>query len=143
MDVVTITLKSDPRSFTQSDLSTIREQIGLLLHQQGSVNVNINIDDVMIEPKSGREKNIVFLLNRRSRYMSLILSVGYTRTVLQFFASVKSETGWRTLPGTEVAALLKRKLRNDMNLLAYPVLDVDTSICQNNCSGKSFNDVFV
>lgn len=53
LDVVTITLKSDPRSFTDSELSTIREQIALLLHQQGSINININIDDVMVEPKSG------------------------------------------------------------------------------------------
>ena len=61
--------------------------------------------------------------------------LGYARTVLQFFTTVKSESGWRTLPGTEVAALLKKKLRNDINLLAYPVLEVDTAICQNNCSG--------
>lgn len=64
---------------------------------------------------------------------------GYTRTVLQFFTTVKSESGWRTLPGTEVAALLKKKLRNDINLLAYPVLEVDTFICQNNCSGFIFH----
>nr|CAG4650724.1 EOG090X00QS [Simocephalus serrulatus] len=117
LDVVTITLKSDPRSFTESELATIRDQIALLLHQQGSVNININIDDVMVEPKSG-----------------------YARTVLQFFTTVKSETGWRTLPGTEVAALLKKKLRNDINLLAYPVLEVDTAICQNNCSGHGVCD---
>lgn len=117
LDVVTITLKSDPRSFTDSELSTIREQIALLLHQQGSINININIDDVMVEPKSA-----------------------YTRTVLQFFTTVKSESGWRTLPGTEVAALLKKKLRNDINLLAYPVLEVDTFICQNNCSGHGVCD---
>lgn len=69
----------------------------------------------------------------------LILFTGYTRTVLQFFTTVKSENGWRTLPGTEVAALLKKKLRNDINLLAYPVLEVDTFICQNNCSGITVN----
>lgn len=54
LDVVTITLKSDPRSFTENELTTIRDQIALLLHQQGSVNININIDDVMVEPKSGK-----------------------------------------------------------------------------------------
>ena len=56
--------------------------------------------------------------------------------VLEFFTTVKSDSGWHTLPGTQVAALLKRKLRNDINLLAYPVLEVDTAICQNNCSGS-------
>nr|CAH0104634.1 unnamed protein product [Daphnia galeata] len=53
LDVVAIiTLRSDPRSFTDRELTAIREQIALLLHQQGSVNININIDDVMVEPKS-------------------------------------------------------------------------------------------
>lgn len=48
---------------------------------------------------------------------------------------MKSEGEWRTLSGAEVAALLRKKLRSDLNLLTYPVLDVDTAICQNNCSG--------
>lgn len=54
LDVVTMTLKSDPRSFTESELNTIRDQIALLLHQQGSVNININIGDIVVEPKSGK-----------------------------------------------------------------------------------------
>ena len=62
LDVVTITLRSDPRSFTDSELTTIREQIALLLHQQGSVNININIDDVMVEPKSGIGLSLFYLL---------------------------------------------------------------------------------
>ena len=60
--MVTITLRSDPRSFTDSELTTIREQIALLLHQQGSVNININIDDVMVEPKSGIGLSLFYLL---------------------------------------------------------------------------------
>ena len=55
--------------------------------------------------------------------------------VLQFFTTVKSDGEWRTLPGTEVVSLLKSKLRNDINLMTYPVVDVDTAICQNHCSG--------
>ena len=65
---------------------------------------------------------------------SVLLLQGYV--VLQFFTTVKSDSEWRTLPGKEVAALLKRKIHNDINLMAYPVLDVDTVICQNNCSGR-------
>lgn len=57
LDVVTMTLKSDPRSFTESELNTIRDQIALLLHQQGSVNININIGDIVVEPKSGKNNN--------------------------------------------------------------------------------------
>lgn len=115
LDVVTITLKSDPRSLKEGELTTIRDQIALLIHQQGTVNININIADIMVEPKSGY-------------------------VVLQFFTTVKSDGEWRTLPGTEVVSLLKSKLRNDINLMTYPVVDVDTAICQNHCSGHGVCD---
>ena len=55
LDVVTITLKSDPRSLKEGELTTIRDQIALLIHQQGTVNININIADIMVEPKSGNQ----------------------------------------------------------------------------------------
>lgn len=139
MDVVTITLRSDPRNFKESDLTTIRDQVALLLHQQGSTSINVNIDDVLVEPKSG----LVFFKLKNCFATVFSKSVwhmtGYV--VLQFFTTVKSDSGWVTLPGTEVAALLKRKLLNDANLLAYPVLEVDTAICQNTCSGKIFGHV--
>lgn len=51
LDMVVLTLKSDPRKFTENDLNVVRDQIKLLLHQQG--NVNINIGDVIVHPKSG------------------------------------------------------------------------------------------
>lgn len=53
LDVVTLTLKSDPRSFTENELTTIRDQIALLLHQQGILDININIGDIIVEPNSG------------------------------------------------------------------------------------------
>lgn len=112
LDVVLITLKSDPRSLKEGELTTIRDQIALLIHQQGIVDINVNIADIIVEPKS-------------------------SHVVLQFFTTVKSDSGWRTLPGPEVVALLKSKLRNDLNLMTYPVVDVDTLICQNQCSGSS------
>ena len=115
MDVVIITLKSDPRSLKEGELMTIRDQIALLIHQQGIVDININIADVIVEPKS-------------------------SYVVLEFFTTVKSDSGWRTLPGAEVVALLKSKLRNDLNLMTYPVVDVDTLICQNKCSGHGVCD---
>lgn len=111
LDVVIITLKSDPRSLKEGELTTIRDQIALLIHQQGIVDINVNIADVIVEPKS-------------------------SYVILQFFTTVKSDGEWRTLPGAEVVALLKSKLRNDLNLMTYPVIDVDTLICQNPCSGS-------
>ena len=113
--MVQLTLKSDPRSFTDNELSTLRDQIRLLLHQQGNTDINIIIDDVIVEPKTGF-------------------------VVLQFYSTVRSDGDWHTLPGTRVAGLLKRKLHNDPSLLAFPVLSVDTAICQNNCSGHGSCD---
>nr|CAG4642290.1 EOG090X00QS [Evadne anonyx] len=115
LDVVIITLKSDPRRLKEGELMTIRDQIALLIHQQGIVDINVNIADVIVEPKS-------------------------SYVVLQFFTTVKSDSGWRTLPGAEVVTLLKSKLRNDLNLMTYPVIDVDTLICQNQCSGHGVCD---
>lgn len=51
-----IALKCDPRTFTENELATIREQLALLLHQQGSTEINVNIDDVVVEAKSGELK---------------------------------------------------------------------------------------
>ena len=85
LDVVAIiTLRSDPRSFTDRELTAIREQIALLLHQQGSVNININIDDVMVEPKSGIDLSLFYLLVPELIF-GLCLQATYTRTVLQIF----------------------------------------------------------
>ena len=60
--MVSITLKCDPRIFTEGELNTIRDQIALLLHQQGNANININIGDVIVEPKSGK-KNVYIIFN--------------------------------------------------------------------------------
>jgi len=39
-----------------------------------------------------------------------------------------------------VAELLRRKVRADAGLLVAPVVDVDTAVCQNNCSGHGVCD---
>lgn len=72
LDVVTISLRSDPRTFTENELTTIREQLALLLHQQGSTEINVNIDDVVIEPKSGS-----FIFSSRFKRTTVNLTNAY------------------------------------------------------------------
>ena len=116
MDVVVMTLKSDPRAFTERELTALRGQISILLHELSKEDININIDDMIVEPKTGF-------------------------VVIQFLTTTKSDNSkWQTLAGTQVVALLKRKLRNDPDMMVFPVVNVDTAICQNNCSGHGVCD---
>ena len=56
------------------------------------------------------------------------------RVVLVFYVEKKGNKS--TMPGPEVVNKLKRKLRQDSGILQLSVANVDTAICQNNCSGK-------
>lgn len=44
------------------------------------------------------------------------------------------------LPGPKVVKLLKRKLQQDSSLLELSVANIQTAICQNNCSGHGTCD---
>jgi len=59
------------------------------------------------------------------------------KAVLVFY--VEKKGGKVTLPGPEVVKRLKEKLLQDSGLLQLSVANIDTAICQNNCSGT---DVF-
>lgn len=56
------------------------------------------------------------------------------RVVLVFYVQMKD--GKSTMPGPEVVKKLKKKLKQDSSILQLSVVNVDTVICQNNCSGK-------
>lgn len=56
------------------------------------------------------------------------------RAVLVFY--VEKKGGKLTMPGPEVVKRLKEKLRQDSGLLQLSVANIDTAVCQNNCSGK-------
>lgn len=55
------------------------------------------------------------------------------KAVLVFYVEKKGEK--ITLPGPEVVKKLKEKLLQDSGLLQLSVANIDTAICQNNCSG--------
>jgi len=84
LDAVTLTLASDAAAFTEGELTTLRDQIRLLLHQPGSVDVSVHMDDVVVDPRSGH-------------------------LVLQFYTSVKTADGaWRHLPAPQGTTHLPR-----------------------------------
>lgn len=55
------------------------------------------------------------------------------RAVLIFYVEKKGKV---TMHGPEVVRRLKEKLRQDSGLLQLSVANIDTAICQNNCSGN-------
>ncbi|XP_015600421.1 dyslexia-associated protein KIAA0319-like protein [Cephus cinctus] len=60
------------------------------------------------------------------------------RVVLVFYVDKKG--GKSSMPGPEVVQRLKQKLRQDSGLLQLSVINVETVVCQNNCSGHGVCD---
>ncbi|XP_054007146.1 dyslexia-associated protein KIAA0319 isoform X1 [Hylaeus anthracinus] len=60
------------------------------------------------------------------------------KAVLIFY--VEKKGGKTTMPGPEVVKRLKEKLRQDSGLLQLSVANIDTAVCQNNCSGHGVCD---
>lgn len=55
------------------------------------------------------------------------------RAVIMFY--VEQRNGKGVLPGPAVVARLKEKLMQDSGLLELSVANIQTTVCQNNCSG--------
>jgi hypothetical protein len=55
------------------------------------------------------------------------------RAVIVFY--VEQRNGKGVLPGPDVVARLKEKLKQDSGLLEFSVANIQTTVCQNNCSG--------
>lgn len=64
---------------------------------------------------------------------SLRVDVATGRAVLVFYV----QTADSALSGPEVVRTLKEKLAQDSVLLQLSVANIQTAICQNNCSGKN------
>lgn len=56
------------------------------------------------------------------------------KAVLIFY--VEKRGGKETMPGPDVVKRLKQKLEQDSGLLQLSVANIDTALCQNNCSGN-------
>lgn len=57
------------------------------------------------------------------------------KVVLVFYVDKKD--GKSTMSGPEVVNKLKEKLTQDSGILQLSVVNIDTTVCQNNCSGKT------
>lgn len=60
------------------------------------------------------------------------------RAQLHFFVDDNKN---KTLPGPNVVSMLKAKLKQDSSLLQLSVDNIQTTVCQNNCSGLYLNYV--
>lgn len=56
------------------------------------------------------------------------------RVVVVFYVEKKDDG--TTIPGPDVVNKLKEKLRQDSGILQLSVANIETAVCQNNCSGK-------
>lgn len=61
------------------------------------------------------------------------------RAQLHFFVDDNKN---KTLPGPDVVSMLKAKLKQDSSLLQLSVDNIQTTVCQNNCSGWDKNNIF-
>ena len=62
------------------------------------------------------------------------------RVILDFY--VERRDGKSPMGGPEVVHKLKEKLKQDSGILQLSVANIDTTICQNNCSGICRRNVF-
>lgn len=58
------------------------------------------------------------------------------RAILVFYVRNKKDKS--VIPGPEVVAKLKEKLRQDSGILQLSVANVETVVCQSKCSGTGF-----
>lgn len=122
-DMVSIIVKSDPKLLNLVELTlnigtnifTESQKNSLILKLQMLLRdeVNIVVRNLRAEPKTGK-------------------------TVLVFYVEKKGDK--TSLLGGEVVQRLKEKLRQDSGLLLLPVVNIDTAVCQNNCSGHGVCD---
>nr|CAG4640616.1 EOG090X00QS [Eulimnadia texana] len=110
MNVLMATLKADARSFTQTDLNVIREQIAFYVREDKPL---VDVRKISADLKSG--------------FVSL-----------QFVVGVKSGNETRIVEGKKIAQELKGRILVDPYLFKFPIYELDTVVCQNPCSGNLY-----
>lgn len=109
LNLVKLTLNNEPHHLlTEAQKNSLIVKLQMLLREE----TNIVVRSLKSEAHSGK----VFLV---------------------FYVQMKD--GKSTMPGPEVVKKLKEKLRQDSGILQLPKpVNVDTVVCQNNCSGKKY-----
>ncbi|KAL8578421.1 hypothetical protein ACOMHN_014920 [Nucella lapillus] len=107
-DLVEMVLDTDIHHFSQDHKTNIVKQLELLIHQSSQHSGTV------VEVQSTQ----------------LELTQGQLRVT--FFVRSKKDSS--TVSGVEIVRLLTDKLDDDL-ILSYPIIYLDTVLCQNNCSG--------
>ncbi|PSN49545.1 hypothetical protein C0J52_04994 [Blattella germanica] len=122
-DTVSVIVKNDPHLFHLVELTLNIEGRMLTKQQESSLEMKlslllheeavINVRDLRMEDRTGR-------------------------AVIVFYVEQKGGKG--VIPGPTVVERLKAKLTQDSGLLELSVANIQTAICQNNCSGHGVCD---
>lgn len=104
-------LDTDLSHFAYKSLTNMESQLGLLLHKSSSEgDTIIKTQRIFEDPSSGHLKMVFYAL-----------------TVMKDSKSFKK--------GIDVLHNLRPKLYSQPDIFEYPVISIDTLVCQNNCSG--------
>lgn len=101
------------------------------------VELTLNIEGHMLTKaqESSLEMKLSLLLRDEAEiHVRELRTEDHTgRAVIVFY--VEQRNGKGVLPGPAVVARLKEKLMQDSGLLELSVANIQTTVCQNNCSG--------
>ncbi|XP_041361806.1 dyslexia-associated protein KIAA0319-like protein [Gigantopelta aegis] len=115
-DLLEIVMNADIKHFTQENKESLVNTLQLLLHKSstdGSTIVNI-------------------------RQLTQDPSTGYLH--IMFLVKLKLKEDVRVWTGVDVLKILKKKLISESSVVDYPIIRLDTVVCQNNCSGHGHCD---
>uniref|UniRef100_A0A6B2EFS6 Putative serine-type protease inhibitor n=1 Tax=Phlebotomus kandelakii TaxID=1109342 RepID=A0A6B2EFS6_9DIPT len=107
LNLVEVTLVTEATVLTESELTTIRQKLELLLGD----NRRLHVRELKKEQKTSQAIMIFFVENTESRDGKVSL-----------------------VPGLEVEKILKEKFWRDASILGSSLSDIRTSVCQNSCS---------
>jgi len=115
-DLVEIYLDADLDTFTQAHKKNLQNHLALLLHKPGQEGEQEVVIEHLDNLANAKEVRVTF----------------YVRTTIRDRQHVEK--------GTEVVKVLKKKLGGGTDVLDFDVLQIETMICQKNCSGHGHCD---
>ncbi|XP_008209692.1 dyslexia-associated protein KIAA0319 isoform X1 [Nasonia vitripennis] len=131
---------ADDQGLTSEDTASVIVKPDLQLLNLVELTLNIGAHLLTESQKDSLVVKLQMLLREETSIVvrSLRAEPHSGRVVLVFY--VEKKGGKSTMPGPEVVNKLKEKLRQDSGILQLSVANVDTAICQNNCSGHGTCD---
>ncbi|XP_021932800.1 dyslexia-associated protein KIAA0319-like protein isoform X2 [Zootermopsis nevadensis] len=122
-DTISVIVKNDPHLFHLVELTLNIEGHMLTKAQESSLEMKLSL----------------LLRDEAEIHVRELRTEDHTgRAVIVFY--VEQRNGKGVLPGPAVVARLKEKLMQDSGLLELSVANIQTTVCQNNCSGHGVCD---